>query len=287
MGDDERTNEQLVVAIQNGEDQHGELVLALMQRNKGFLYTLCKPFIRPGVIDPEELQTFYFLAVCGAVDACKINTASFYSNLRWAALKELISATAAFAPVRVSRNLLWALNRYNKARQRYLDEHNGEEPSATEMTQMLGVSATEIARLESLRRLLWTRSLDEPIDYEDDSLLTLGDTIASPDDIAETVVSEEFLASLRKALHRELQRLPDTEREAVVSRFFRGVKCDRALAERGLRQLKKPATKARLQGFLTSRNVYRSTSIATFRHTLTGQPEAIVVSIAERGDDRA
>lgn len=282
MGDDERTNEQLVVAIQNEEDQHGQLILQLMQQNKGFFYKLCKPFIRSGAIDPDETPSFYFLAICGAVDAYGKDSASFLSHLKWATLKELLTATETYVPIRLGRNLLWEINRYNRELQTCL-AHNREEPDAQEMSHRLGVPLKELEKIKRLRSLLQIQSLDAPIDSENAEDITLADTVASPEDVEKIVTGNVFHEALRNALYKELRRLPEEERRAIIDRYILGHKTDRALAERGLRILRQPASKSRLRAFLETRNLYRKTSIATFKYTMTAQPESLILMFEERG----
>lgn len=282
MDDDARTNEAMVAEIRHGADPNGEILLALMRKNEGFLFKICKPFIRSGVIDLEETPTYFFLAISTAVNAYGKDSASFLSHLKWAALKELLTATESYVPIRIAKHLLWEINRYNRELQNCLAQ-NREEPDAQQMAYKLGVSLTELERIKTLRSLLRIRSLDEPIDGENDEDITLSDAIASPVNVEEMVTGNVFHEALRNALYKELRRLPEEERRAIIDRYILGHKTDRALAERGLRILRQPASKSRLRAFLETRNLYRKTSIATFKYTMTAQPESLILMFEERG----
>jgi RNA polymerase primary sigma factor len=89
---------------------------------------------------------------------------------------------------------------------------HGRPPSDEELAAAADVDPAEIDRLRGAPRAV--TSLDRPVGEEGDT--TLGELLPAED----TSVAEEVEISLREeAVHRALERLPETEREVVKLRF--------------------------------------------------------------------
>jgi RNA polymerase primary sigma factor len=121
--------------------------------------------------------------------------------------------------------------------EREFEAAHGRPPTDEELAQAADVDPDEIERLRDAPRAV--TSLDRPVGEEGDT--TLGELLPAED----APVTEKVEISLREeAVHRALDRLPDTERQVVKLRF--GINGDEPTsAEAVARRLDIPASRVR------------------------------------------
>lgn len=275
----ERTNEQIVQMIQDGEDAHGELMLLLLQKNKGFCYQTAKPFLLSKVIEPEELPSINFLAMSSAVTYYRAERGTlFISVLRPFLLKELILASNNTAPVGLPINLRTMLNKYRRFCSQYQTAH-GSAPPDKALIAELRVTEKELENLKAAELSQRTpvslnaNITDNTADSEDGETCLLD---AIPDDTANTAdaaLQHDMCAAIRDAV----AGLPDQEREEVLNRYFYSLPvADIKALQSGMKRLRTPATANKLQSYIYSEGL-KGTSLKNFNLTWSSATERAVI----------
>ena len=265
----EKTNEELVALIQDGEDAHGELMLLLLQKNKGFCYQTAKPFLLSKVIEPEELPSINFLAMSSAVNYYKAERGTlFISVLRPFLLKELILASNNTAPVGLPINLRTMLNKYRRFCSQYQTAH-GSAPPDKALIAELRVTEKELENLKAAELSqqapvsLNAYITNNTADSEDGETCLLD---ALPDDTADTE-GASIQSSLCSAVLDALASLPEQERGEVLNRYFYNLPVTDAKALRsGMQKLRTPTTASSLYPYLYGESI-RGTGFTRFIQT--------------------
>lgn len=265
----EKTNEELVALIQDGEDAHGELMLQLLQKNKGFCFQVARPFLIARSIESEELQSISFIALCAAVDYFRAERgASFLYCLKPFLLRELIIASNDSAPVSLPRNLRTTLNKYRKLTEEYRTAH-GSTPPDYIVTAELHITTRELENLKaaelsqqapiSLNAVVTDNTADSE-DGERCLIDTLSDDTA---DTANAALQSDLCAAIRDAL----AGLPDQEREEVLNRYFYSLPvADIKALQSGMKRLRTPAAANSLYPYLYGESI-RGTGFTRFIQT--------------------
>jgi len=270
------SNEELASMIQDGKDKHGDLMLKLLEQNKGFCYRTAKPFIISKAIEPQEVQSISFLAMCNAVDYFRSDAgASFIYCLKPFLLRELIIASNDSAPVSLPINMRGLLNRYRHYCSDYVT-HHGEPPPGAAILKELKISQNTLSLLKNAERSQQAPiPLDEPmhgtgIDAESEDLLLID---ALPD--TKTASTEQTVIDglLRNALLEEISALPDEERKAVENKYLHKLSTDEKAVRRGIAILGKSS---RLRAY-TNDNLFTGTGFSNFSRTWASQPEKAVI----------
>ena len=263
------SNEELASMIQDGKDKHGEMMLQLLTQNKGFIYKVSKPFLIAKTVEPEELQSISFIALCAAVDYFRSDAgASFIYCLKPFLLRELIIASNDSAPVSLPRNLRTTLNKYRKLTEEYRTAH-GSTPPDYIVTAELHITEKELMNLKAAELSqqapisLNAVVTDNTADSEDGETCLLD---ALPDVTADTE-GASIQSSLCSAVLDALAGLPDQERGEVLNRYFYNLPVTDAKALRsGMQKLRTPTTASSLYPYLYGESI-RGTGFTRFIQT--------------------
>ena len=57
---------ELVRRIRSGEDKDGTVMLSLVQMYQPYCQTICTPFVRVKIVEPDEILSLSFLAISAA-----------------------------------------------------------------------------------------------------------------------------------------------------------------------------------------------------------------------------
>lgn len=263
------SNEELANMIQDGEDKHGEMMLQLLTQNKGFIYKVSKPFLIAKTVEPEELQSIAFIALCAAVDYFRSDAgASFLYCLKPFLLRELILASNCSAPVGLPVNLRTMLNKYRRFCSQYQTAH-GSTPPDYIVTAELHITTRELENLKAAELSqqapvsLNAYITNNTADSEDGETCLLD---AIPDDTADTAdaaLQSDLCAAIRDAV----AGLPDQEREEVLNRYFYSLPvADIKALQSGMKRLRTPAAANRLYPYLYAESI-RGTGFTRFIQT--------------------
>jgi len=271
-----KTNEQIVIDIQVNGDPHGEKMLYLMKRNKGFCFKVCLPFINSGQIEPEEVKSISFLALSDVVNRHKPDeNISFLTLLKYTLLREIIETIDGYAMFSLPSNLRSTLNRYKHFCSEYVT-HHGEPPPDAAILKELRISQNTLSLLKIAERSQQAPiSLDEPmhgtgVDTEGDDLLLID---ALPDTKTPSTEQTVIDGLLRKTLLEEISALPDEERKAVEGKYLHKISTDEKAVRRGIAILGKSS---QLRAFAND-NLFAGTGFSNFSRTWASQPEKAVI----------
>lgn len=275
----ERTNEQIVQMIQDGEDAHGELMLQLLQKNKGFCFQVARPFLIARSIESEELQSISFIALCAAVDYFQTDAgASFLYVLKPFLLRELILASNCSAPVGLPVNLRTMLSKYKRFCSQYQTVH-GCEPSDKAVLAELRITEKELKNLKIAERSqLQPVSLnayitDNTADSEDGEACLLDALPDNNADTADAALQHDLCAAIRNAV----TSLPDQERKAVEDKFFyNSTVTDAKSLRSGMQRLRTPAAANKLRSYIYSEGL-KGTSLKNFNLTWNSATERAAI----------
>ena len=276
-----KTNEQIVIDIQVNGDPHGEKMLYLMKRNKGFCFKVCLPFINSGQIEPEEVKSISFLALSDVVNRHKPDDKiSFLTMLKYTLLREIIETIDGYAMFSLPGNLRSTLNRYKHYCSEYVT-HHGEPPPDAAILKELRISQNTLSLLKIAERSQQAPiSLDEPmygtgVDTEGDDLLLID---ALPDTKTPSTEQTVIDGLLRKTLLEEISALPDEERKAVEGKYLHKISTDEKAVRRGIAILGKSS---QLRAFAND-NLFAGTGFSNFSRTWSSQPEKAVIRMNDK-----
>ena len=281
-----KTNEQIVQMIQDGQDRHGELMLQLLNQNKGFIKMKAKPFVAAGGADAEEVQSIAFIAMSDAVRIFRPGESSFLKVFSWRFMRELILTANNNRVVPVPQHMNDKLYQFNKWRADFKRLHE-REPTEKELMRGLGLSRDQLHSIQSAVGLQFPVRLDEPMpDAEDgtgadDALIdTIPDTCQGVEDC---VTDDLSLSELRAAIAEELENLPKVEADAIRAKYFDGEGTqDSAALHRAMHSLCQPERMRRLSQYTS--NFYGG-GWESFRVSFTSRPEALAIRNDTRGSD--
>lgn len=212
-------NEQLVARIQAGEDV-AENMLKLYDQNKGFIAKVAKKY--QGLAELEDLMQEGYIGLSDAVghfDAGRgvsfIHYAAFWIRQGMKRYVDNCGSTIRL-PVHARENVYG----YNRAVKEYRRQF-GEWPSDCALCRLLDVSREKLQEIKKNVQVGQMRSLSEVLGGEETDL-TLGDTIASDEDLEGEAIRRADAAAMKRELWIAVDRLPGNLPEVVKRRYIDG-----------------------------------------------------------------
>lgn len=209
-------NEQLVALIRAGENE-AENMLALWQQNKGFIAKMAMKY--QGYAELDDLKQEGYIGLCEAVhhyDAGQsvpfINYAAFWIKQTMQRYIDNCSGV-----VRIPSGAREWITKYNKAVREYR-KYCGVYPPDPVLLRLLDVSQEKLEDIKESTRMGKIQSLSEPISGEDEEL-TLGDTVASDQDIEADVCKALDTAAMKKELWIAVDQLTDEMPGVIRKRY--------------------------------------------------------------------
>lgn len=209
------TNEQLVIRIKAGENT-AENMLKLYEQNRGMIYQIAKKY--SGYAEMDDLMQEGYLALCDAVehynleqDALFMTYAGYWLNQRMQRYIDNCCHSVRF-PVGMQTDI----RKYEKVVKEYRKEY-GREPSERELCRSLYVSREKLREIKKNARMAKIRSLSEPMNVDED--ISLGDSIASDQNMEEDVCRELDYDIMQKALWKVVDDLPKQQAAVIRMRY--------------------------------------------------------------------
>ena len=210
------SNEQIVLRIQAGENVADNMLL-LWQQNKGFVYQTAMKY--SGYAEMDDLMQEGYLALCDAVEhynpehaALFMTYAGYWLNQRMQRYIDNCCHSVRF-PVGVQTDI----RKYEKIVKEYWQEYN-REPSERELCRHLYVSSEKLMDIKKNAKIARVRSLSEPISGTDEEI-TLGDSVASEQNIEEDICGELDYEIMQKALWKVVDELPEQQAAVIRMRY--------------------------------------------------------------------
>lgn len=210
------TNEQLVIRIKAGENT-AENTLQLYEQNRGMIYQVAKKY--SGYAEIDDLMQEGYLALCDAVehynleqDALFMTYAGYWLNQRMQRYIDNCCRSVRF-PVHLQIDI----RKYEKIVKEYWKEYN-REPSERELCRRLYVSPEKLMDIKKNAKIARIRSLSEPIGGEDEEI-TLGDSVASDQNMEEDICRKLDYEIMQKALWNTVDDLPEQQAAVIRMRY--------------------------------------------------------------------
>lgn len=212
-------NEQLVARIQAGEDV-AENMLKLYNQNRGFLAKMAKRY--QGYAELEDLLLEGYIGLCDAIlhfDASQgvsfIHYAAFWIRQGMRRYVDNCGSTIRL-PVHAREDVY----EYNRAVKEYRRQF-GEWPSDCALCSLLDVSREKLQEIKKSVQMGQIRSLSESLGGEETDL-TLGDTIASDQDLEGEAVRSADAADMKRELWIAVDHLSGILPEVIRRRYIDG-----------------------------------------------------------------
>lgn len=269
------TNEQIVLRIRAGDDTHGNLILMLIEKNRGFCYMTARNFIRAGLIEAEELPTYSFFAISRSIkywnSKCEY---AFLTILGKQLMDELLSAVNHDRIAPMPENARDRFNRFCRFKSDYERQH-GKPPDDKLILEALRITPTQLGRLRQAEQIQSAWRLDAPALEDDEEGETMLDIIEDPHaaPIDESVTDFCYRSQLRETIEKSLASLPAEQAAAIRSKFFENGTADNRSVRKGLNTL---MTEKRLASFLIYENEFSHTGETFFRNAGESSPEHLI-----------
>ncbi len=212
----DRTNECIVAAVQAG-DNEAENMLQLWKQNKGFIAMIARRYSAGA--EMEDLEQEGYIALCEAVQHYDpARGMSFISYAAFWIKRRMRICADNSRTVRLSFNAGDEVRQYQKIMREYRQEY-GCDPSDWELCGFLYVSREKLDQIRKATQMGNIRSLDEPVQGMDGDI-SIGDTVASGEDMEEDIIREIDKERMSKELWLAVDQLPG-DQPAVLRMVYR------------------------------------------------------------------
>ena len=212
----DRTNECIVAAVQAG-DNEAENMLQLWRQNKGFIAMMARRYSAGA--EMEDLEQEGYIALCEAVQHYDpARGMSFISYAAFWIKRRMRICADNSRTVRLSFNAGDEVRQYQKIMREYRQEY-GCDPSDWELCGFLYVSREKLDQIRKATQMGNIRSLDEPVQGMDGDI-SIGDTVASGEDMEEDIIREIDKERMSKELWLAVDQLPG-DQPAVLRMVYR------------------------------------------------------------------
>ena len=296
-GDQDMTNEELVIRIKAGIDP-AENILTLYNQVKAFIHTIA--WKHRGQEEVEDLEQEGYLALYDAIDGydpeagCKFLTYAEY----WISQRIMRYIERNSSCLRLSFQSQARLRQYKRFCDSFLKEH-GREPSEEETAAQMGLSIDQVRDIHRNACVANLGSLDAPVKGYEEEGFTLGDSVPSGEDMEGNMLDrlqhEQLKTVLWECVDSLHGRQPEVIRKqyqdnmtmAEIAREY-GVSCEaiRQDQAKALRELRKPKRSDRLRPFLPDdERIYSmglsGNGVERFNQTWTSSTERTVLKMMD------
>ncbi len=212
-------NEQLVLRIRAGEDE-AENMLQLWEQNQRFIGSIAVKF--SGYAEMDDLKQEGYIALCNAVRHYDpdqgvpfMNYAAFW--IRQGMQRYIENCCGA---VRIPVGVQTEIQKYKRICSSFQKQY-GREATDRELCGLLCVNVEKLDQLRKDAEMGQIRSLSEPIRGEDGDI-TLGDAVASADDLEGTTMQDLDAEIMKRDLWIAVDELPGKLPSVIRCRFLEG-----------------------------------------------------------------
>ena len=293
INQNDRTNECIVAAVQAG-DSEAENMLQLWKQNKGFIAMIARRYSAGA--EMEDLEQEGYIALCEAVQHYDpARGMSFISYAAFWIKRRMRICADNSRTVRLSFNAGDEVRQYQKIMRQYRQEY-GCDPSDRELCAFLYVSREKLDQIRKAAQMGNIRSLDEPVQGMDGDI-SIGDTVASGEDMEEDTIRENDRERMSKELWLAVDQLPGDLPAAVRLRYENGLTLEktgqtlgvnreraRQLESKAMRILRQPhrcrTFRAYFEEYLSAAPIHH-VGVRRFNETWTSEVEREALRWAE------
>ncbi len=292
------SNEEIVEAIQDGEDVKGNLS-ALWEQNRAFVAQMARKY--QGMSELDDLMQEGFLTLYEA--ALHYDPDQDVSFLSYAGLG-IQRAMRRYGQRDSASRLSFGMNektwKYRRFIADYRTEH-GCEPSDDEIMWFLGVNEPGLEQIRRAAAQERPVSLDSTLKEDED--FTVGDMIPGAQDVEGEVLGRIEAEQLKAVLWSLVDSLEESQAAAVKGWYQEGKTWQqvgenlgvspysaRTSAEAGLKELKKPSKRRLLLPFVEdyiSTRAFKGNGVGTFNRTFTSSTERVALGLIEEEERQA
>ena len=213
------TNEQLVLRIQAGEDE-AENMLQLWEQNQRFVGSIAVKF--SGYAEMDDLKQEGYIALCNAVQHYDPDQGSTFIHYAafWIRQGMQRYSENCCGAVRIPVGVQTEIRKYRKICSSFQKQY-GREATDRELCGLLCVNGERLDQLRKDAEMGQIRSLSEPIGGEDGDI-TLGDAVASADDLEGTTMQDLDAEIMKRDLWIAVDELPGKLPSVIRCRFLEG-----------------------------------------------------------------
>lgn len=207
------SNEELVIRIKAGVDP-AENILTLYKQVKAFIHTIA--WKHRGQEEVEDLEQEGYLALYDAIDGydteagCKFLTYAEY----WISQRIMRYIERNSSCLRLSFHSQARIRQYKRFCDSFLKEH-GREPSEAETAAQMGLSMDQVRDIYKNACVANLGSLDAPVKGFEEEGFTVGDGIASGEDMEEDSLDRLHHEQLKAVLWECVDSLPGRQPEVI------------------------------------------------------------------------
>lgn len=291
------TNEELVIRIKAGIDT-AENMLALYEQVKAFIRAIAWKHRSHEEI--EDLEQEGYLALYDAIDGydpdadCKFLTYAKY----WIRQRIMRYIDRSSCCLRLSFNSRERLRQYNRFCDSFMKEYD-REPSEVETAAFMDLSINQVRDIHKNACMAKLGSLDAPVKGFEEEGYTVGDGIASGEDLEGDAVDRQLHEQLKAVLWDCVDSLPGRQADVIRKRYQDNMTLEAIGEEYGvsrdairqdqskaLRELRKPKNSKRLKPFVSESDIIYSMGIVgngvdRFNMTWTSSTERAVLARAD------
>lgn len=200
------SNEELAALYQSGHDRE-DCLEVLFKRNRGFIVKTIQRHTAADKQTLEDLIQESFFAVREAAETYRDDTgAKYLTHLLWRLRHAIVVFQTRETLCHVPQYFLEKVIKYKMIR--------GEGYSDEKLLEVLQCDRKALTRIKHLAKGL--DSLDRQIGHDLDDI-TLGDTLASDDDVSETVVDEVYDQHRREVVQKILHDTLNEENRQIIN----------------------------------------------------------------------
>ena len=213
------TNEQLVLRIRAGEDE-AENMLQLWEQNQRFVSSIAVKF--SGYAEMDDLKQEGYIALCNAARHYDPDQGSTFIHYAAFWIKQGMQRYIenCCGAVRVPVGVQAEIRKYKKVCSSFQKQY-GREASDRELCGLLCMNGEKLGQLKKDAEMGQIRSLNEPIRGEDGDI-TLGDAVASADDLEGVTMQELDAELMKRDLWIAVDELPGKLPSVIRCRFLEG-----------------------------------------------------------------
>lgn len=210
------SNEELVRKIQTGENSRENMAL-LWQQNQKFITKIARRYSTFG--EMEDLEQEGYIGLHEAVKHYELSSEVPFINYAAFWIRQVMRRYIdnCGRAVRIPTHAVDKIQRYKKIKSEY-QKHYGKLPTDREMCAFMEMGEESLKGIKKVAAMGQMRSLDEPIENEGENLF-LRDTIASKENMEESVIDRIETDKRNQELWAAVDSLPDPQGKVLWYRF--------------------------------------------------------------------
>lgn len=290
------TNEELVLRIQSGEDTAQNMEL-LYNQVRWFIHAIAWKYRGSGEL--EDLEQEGYLALYPAIDGYNPDLGVKFLTYaeKWIRQRMGRYLRIACCSIGLSAHCQENIRKYERFCNTFRLE-NGSEPSDKDTANCLGISTEQVWDIRRNASSSHVSSLDSQVLGLEGEDITLGDVVASAENLEEDILEESYQEELKRELWDCVDSLGGRQPEVlrmhyqeemtfsmIGQKYGTTPEAVRQIEAKALRELRKPRYNKRLRPFLPEAleaQAYHHIGVGEFNRTWESSTERVALKLFGR-----